>query len=133
MFYRKIYKGLIWVWERPLYHLFDGQENRWGRDGLFGQKEYQMLLRRADVVIICNNRPKPAEGMEGVVRAMNLRNHAIVNVSNLVFGICEGNPWDGNCKGGSAKCLKYADAKGKEIFLFDPFKLAGGYALHDGK
>lgn len=112
---------------------FDGHEARWARDGLFGQKEYQLMLRRADAVITCSARPDPAKGMGGVVEAMNLRNHLMVDHSGLVFGICRGNPIDGRCKGGTKECLTYAAAKGKEIFLLDPFTLEGQYAFRDGE
>lgn len=119
--------------QNAVFRPFDGQENRWAQDGLFGQKEYRLMLRRADVVITCSDRPDPAEGMGGVVKMMNLRNHAMVDASGLVFGICRGNPWDGSCKGGTAECLKYAAATGKEIFLFDPFSMEGQYVFHNGR
>ena len=91
------------------------------------------MLRRADAVITCGARPDPAEGMGGVVEAMNLRNHLMVNHADLVFGICRGNPMDGSCKGGTKECLAYAAAMKKEIFLLDPFTLEGQYVFRNGE
>lgn len=106
---------------------FEGQENKWAKDGLFGQKEYWLMCRRADAVITCGDRPGPSEGMGAVIRCMNARNHAMVDAADLVFGICRGDPWNGGCAGGTAECLKYAKAKGRNIFLLDPFTLEGRY------
>lgn len=119
--------------KNAVFRPFDGHEARWARDGLFWQKEYWLMLRRADAVITCGARPDPAEGMGGVVEAMNLRNHLMVNHADLVFGICRGNPMDGSCKGGTKECLAYAAAMKKEIFLLDPFTLEGQYVFRNGE
>lgn len=106
---------------------FENQENKWAKDGLFGQKEYWLMCRRADSVITCGGRLGPLEGMGAVVRCMNARNHAMVDAADLVFGICRGDPWNGGCTGGTVECLKYAKVKGRKIFLLDPFTLEVRY------
>lgn len=119
--------------KNTVFRPFDGHEARWARDGLFGQKEYWLMLSKADAVITCGERPDSSTRMGGVVEAMDLRNHLMVNHADLVFGICRGNPMNGSGKGGTNECLAYAVAMKKEIFLLDPFTLEGQYVFRDGE
>lgn len=47
--------------------------------------------------------------------ALNMRNHTMVNMSEVIFGISNGDD-----KGGTANCLKYAKKKNISIHIWNP-------------
>lgn len=108
-----------------VYVPFKEQECMWKQQGLFSQTEYGLMLSLADEVIIIadiNRSDKRA-----IVKAMHDRNHAMVDASNLVFGLYPDFSWSmPDTKGGTAECLKYALSKDKQIFqMFFPDLTSG--------
>lgn len=97
-----------------VYVPFHGQEKRWAEDSAFGQKEYRLMLRRADQVVYLDE--SVTKGMPPV-QALMTRNHAMVDSSDCVIAMYNGDDWKNpGTRGGTAECMRYAAAKGKPIF-----------------
>ena len=71
-----------------VYVPFRGQERRWRMDGLFGQREYQLMLKLADEVVYLHDTPNQNE----VRRLLFERNHRMVDNSQHLFALC--NDWE---------------------------------------
>ena len=85
-----------------------GQDFKWSADGLFGKKEYQLMLKYADEVKYITEINNTASYKE-IVDAMMGRNHAMVNDSDYVFGCFPDDTWfNPATKSGTAECLRYA-------------------------
>ncbi len=97
--------------QNVVYFPFKGQELKWSTDGLFGQKEYQLMLKMADDVRYVTENVV-STNYKQVVDAMMDRNHAMVNDSNYVFGCFPDDTWfQPATKSGTAECLRYAYKK----------------------
>lgn len=101
--------------ENLVYIPFVGQSDIWRPTGPFGQQDYdQMLLASTGVKIIAPE--KPAD-KRGIVQALYARNHAMVDDSDLVIGLWA-EPGDFRASnGGTAECLRYAIAQGKQVLV----------------
>ena len=98
-----------------VYVPFVGQQLAWKKTGLFSQAEYNLMLSLADEVyylkIIDTNNKKQ------VISALYDRNHAMVDTTNLTFGLYPDYSWQmESVKGGTAECLRYAHMKQNKIF-----------------
>lgn len=108
-----------------VYIPFAGQERMWKAEGLFSQKEYRLMLKLADEVkVVTSEIDVPKVG--GVVKALHLRNHAMVDSADAVFGLFPDMTWqDPKTKGGTAECLKYTRSVNKPIFQMSNTTLIG--------
>lgn len=98
-----------------VYIPFEGQERIWRPEGLFGQKEYRLMRKKADEVVIVTEGDVTSK--YGIIKALHDRNHAMVAKADAVFGLFPDMSWQlPATKGGTAECLKYAVSKGKPIF-----------------
>lgn len=98
-----------------VYVPFKGQERIWRHEGLFSQKEYNLMLKKADEVVIVTEGNVTSK--YDIIKAMHARNHAMVAKSDAVFGLFPDMSWkESTTKGGTAECLKYAASKDKPIF-----------------
>lgn len=77
------------------------QDSRWRVDGVFGKKEYQLMLSLADDIKYINDR----EYISAL--DMMVRNHAMVNDSDEVLCLYPNDSWVTE-KGGTAECMRYA-------------------------
>lgn len=77
-----------------------GQDRLWPQDS---QRHYRKLVDKA-------SRTKVVSPGDYHPSKMHIRNQWIVNNSSVM--ICY---WDGNDKGGTASCLKFAKSKNKEV------------------
>lgn len=87
-----------------------GQELRWQKDGLFGQNDYQKMLSNASEYCVLDNTPSTA--------ALLRRNKKMVNDTDAVIAV-----WDGETKGGTASCVKYAEKMHRKVICLDPSSL----------
>lgn len=95
---------------------FDGQERKWSRTGLFSQKEYEKMLRQADLILTCARLTEDTRA--DAAKALFYRNQVMVTVSRIVVGMGEPEDWaKGRIRGGTGNCLAYAKEQGKQIIL----------------
>lgn len=95
---------------------FKGQELRWSKIGLFSQQQYNTMLKHADEIKVLAK--INGNNYSEVVKALHERNHAMVDQSDLVFGVYPTSDWKlERTKGGTAECLKYALSKNKQIIV----------------
>ena len=88
-----------------VYVPFKGQESRWMENGLFGQKEYRLMLQLADEVKYLYEKPKQYE----VVGLLMNRNHRMADDSDFVFALCNDETWTNpETRGGTQECMRYA-------------------------
>lgn len=115
-----------------VYAPFKKQENKWLKNGLFSQSEYQLMLSRADEVRYCDAEIDVLIASKWKINtALHSRNHDMVNSSILVFGLYPGFAWlEENCVGGTAECLRYAKEKEKKIYQMNPFTLECEYVQY---
>ena len=98
-----------------VYVPFKGQERIWRPEGLFSQKDYRLMLKLADEVVIITEGDVTSK--YDIIKAMHERNHAMVAEADAVFGLFPDMSWkESTTKGGTAECLKYAATKKKPIF-----------------
>ena len=97
--------------ENIVYVPFPNQCKMWRKDGTFGQKEYQLMLKHATEVHYVNS--DELEGRKALTHLM-LRNHAMVDISDLVIALYEDDNWD-TSSGGTAECMRYAKQHNKPI------------------
>lgn len=97
--------------DNTIYVPFRGQESVWKEDGLFSRSEYRAMLDTADHVEYLSE--KPAD-FSGICRALTDRNHEMVDVSDMVVALYARDDWR-TAKGGTAECMRYAEAAGKPI------------------
>lgn len=101
-----------------VYKPFNGQESRWAKTGLFSQHEYDLMLKKADQVYVCDKTVDTAD-FKSTVKALMYRNKCMVNASDHVIGQFENDSWaDPRTKSGTADCLRYAKQMGKTIQIF---------------
>lgn len=96
-----------------VYVPFRGQERRWRMNGLFGQREYQLMLKLADEVVYLHDTPDQNK----VRRLLFERNHRMVDDSQHLFALC--NDWEWLSKkpySGTTECMHYA-AKNPNLHL----------------
>jgi hypothetical protein len=105
-----------------------GEKSKWLDNGLFGKNEYKLMLRLADIVVICN--PSLDAGNPSQSRFINnalfKRNHYMVDKASLVLGLWGFDDIDWKCeftKGGTAECLRYALECNRKIHQLNPFTL----------
>lgn len=77
------------------------QASKWKADSLFGQKEYNTMLKLADEVVYVHERPYKSAG------DMLDRNHAMANHSDAILCLYPNFDWTFS-KGGTAECMRYA-------------------------
>lgn len=97
--------------ENVLYIPFAGQERRWKESGTFSRDDYNKMRRFADreVVLV------PYATTRGeVVAALMGRNREMVDASDRVLALCNSSDWE-NDSGGTAACMRYAQAKNRSI------------------
>ena len=100
-----------------VYIPFKGQELKWSADGLFGKREYYLILKMADEIKYITNFDNTSS-YKDIVDAMMSRNHAMVNDSNYVFGCYQDDSWIlPETKGGTSECLKYSVNNDKDIII----------------
>lgn len=103
---------------------FEGQERIWKPEGLFSQKEYRLMNKLADKVIVVT--PGKVEHKRDVVNALYERNHAMVEAADAVFGLFPDDSWKNpTTKGGTAECLRNAYEVGKAIYQLSNTTLQG--------
>jgi uncharacterized phage-like protein YoqJ len=96
-----------------VYVPFSGQEKAWKAEGLFSQKEYNLMLKLADKVQVCfENIDTTNKGQ--IVQALHGRNHCMVDDSDIVIALYPDTSWK-TSKGGTSECMRYASSKNKEI------------------
>lgn len=106
-----------------VYVPFPFQAVRWRDEGLFGQKEYQLMLRKADTVKTVSTDPDPDNFYEAVQK-LHGRNHAMVADSDMVVALLvigHNEDWR-NAKGGTAECIRHARSRSKPVLgvYYDP-------------
>lgn len=100
-----------------VYIPFRGQELKWSANGLFGKREYYLILKLADEVKHITNFDNTSS-YKDIVDAMMSRNHAMVNDSDYVFGCYQDDSWIlPETKGGTSECLKYSVNNDKDIII----------------
>lgn len=101
--------------ENIVYVPFKGQEERWRRNGRFGQEEYRQMLDVATDIVYTS--VGTYQGPQDMFR----RNHAMANNSDAVLAIYGKNEDWHTAKGGTAECMRYAEKCGKPIIILNPF------------
>lgn len=99
-----------------VYVPFPFQAVRWRDEGLFGQKEYNLMLSKADRVRTLSDDPDP-DDFRQAVQKLHARNHAMVDDSNLVVALLVtgyNDDWR-HSKGGTAECVRYAMSRNKPV------------------
>lgn len=92
-----------------VYVPYKGQERRWRKLGLFGQDEYNLMLKLADDIVYLNNE---LQDQSAIINALFNRNHAMVDASDLMIALYADNTWSlSDTKGGTAECMRYATKK----------------------
>ena len=97
--------------DNTVYVPFRGQESIWKEDGLFSRSEYRAMIEAADHVTYLAEKP---DDFGGICKALTDRNHEMVDSSDLVVALYPGDDWR-TVKGGTAECMRYAEAAGKTI------------------
>ncbi len=95
--------------ESIVYVPFIGYGGNWEYDGVFGQKEYQLMLKRADQIHYCIAENISAD-KNRVVTALNNRNHAMVDDADLIIALYPEDNFQLQ-SGGTAECMRYAVLK----------------------
>jgi uncharacterized phage-like protein YoqJ len=80
---------------------FNGQQNQWP---LEDRKRFDKVISLADTIKVVSPGPYAAWKMEA-------RNRWMVDNSDIVLALYNGDP-----KGGTANCIKYAKSKDRQIF-----------------
>lgn len=101
-----------------VYIPFRGQGSRWAKTGLFSQHEYDLMLKKADHVHVCDENVNTGDSKQ-TVKALMARNKYMVNVSDYVVGQFEDGSWSKpRTRSGTADCLRYAKQMGKMFQIF---------------
>lgn len=108
-----------YYFENVVYVPFKGQSSVWKAEGLFSQKEYNLMLGLADEVVYVGE--KTSEEKSEITQLLHNRNHAMVDNSDYVIGLYPDKSWENADKpSGTAECLRYAKANGKKILQITP-------------
>jgi len=96
--------------------------NRWKTSGSpFCTDEFNLMKKLADDVVYVHEH---TADFNELYKALNDRNHAMVNSADLVIGLYRDHSYlDPKMPGGTAECLRYAINKNKETRIFSPDKL----------
>lgn len=99
--------------KNKVYIPFKGQEGKWFKEGLFSQKEYSLMLSRADEVKVISE--------EQSIAALFQRNEAMVDASDGILCLYEDDSWKNASNGGTAKAMQYASRHMMDIWqlVFD--------------
>lgn len=97
-----------------LHKPFNGQELRWKETGLFSQAEYNTMCKYADEIVIVTDNVS-SEDYRQVCKALDDRNHSMVDISDLVIALYEDSNWLNAQGSGTANCMKYAHKMHKPI------------------
>jgi len=102
-----------------VYVPYKGQEKMWAKIGVFSQDDYKQMLEKADEV-------KYLQGycVENWSKALMDRNHKMVDDSDFVVALYQGDDW-ASAKGGTAECMRYANRHNKQIIQLN-------YRIEDG-
>lgn len=102
-----------------LYIPFHGQESKWRRNGLFGQKEYYRIILNADEMTVCSKLDIETASAKELAEAYLKRNRDMVDNSDIVFGCFDTSIDFHKDRSGTAATLRYAEEQGKEIWFID--------------
>lgn len=95
---------------------FVGQEERWP---VMQQIKYRDVLRHAAEVVTLYGRPSHAMAYYEYAKMMTTRNHWMVDKLTKMEGDWPGNMvlalWNGQPKGGTYECIKYAESRGVPV------------------
>lgn len=69
-----------------LYLPFKDQESRWLQNGLFGQTQYQMMIRRADEVQYCTDLTQATDSSQ-IYQALQYRNKCMIRNSSAIIAL----------------------------------------------
>lgn len=97
-----------------VYIPFEGQEARWNDYGIFGKEKYNQMLEKADRVVICSDCNMYSSSKE-LTNAMFIRNHRMVDDSELLVACITEEEYLSNIKGGTAETIHYALNHNKDI------------------
>lgn len=89
------------------------QADKWLTDGLFGQKEYKLMLSLADEVRIVN--PKTGLNKRESIASLFERNHAMVDDADCVIALYPDDTWESST-GGTAETMRYAVEHSKPLY-----------------
>ena len=108
-----------YYFENIVYVPFKGQSSVWKAEGLFSQKEYNLMLGLADKVVYVGE--KTSEEKSEITKLLHNRNHAMVDSSDMVIGLYPDKNWENsNQPSGTAECLRYAKEQNKRILQIAP-------------
>ncbi len=111
--------------ENIVYVPFRGQEDKWLKDGIFSQTEYNNMLRHADEVkYLIDTKPTY---YKDVAEALLSRNRKMVDDAEIVVALYEDDSWR-TAKGGTAEAMRYAYDNNKLIYQL-PYKKGGWHQL----
>ncbi len=100
-----------------VYIPFEGQQDMWGEDTMFGKREYARMLKCADEVRNCERDGR------SIPQLLYDRNHCMVDDSDLVVCIWNRSERPGDKgTGGAGECVRYAVSKGKPVLVVDLLK-----------
>ena len=94
-----------------VYIPFKGLEKEWREEGLFGQKQYQAMLRKASKVVFLHDE---LTDKQAIANAFVERNHAMVDKSSYVVALYAGDDWK-NQASRECECMRYAFSQQKTI------------------
>jgi uncharacterized phage-like protein YoqJ len=108
-----------YYFENVVYVPFRGQSSVWKAEGLFSQKEYNLMLGLADEVVYVGE--KTSEEKSEITKLLHNRNHAMVDDSDFIIGLYPDKSWEKADKpSGTAECLRYAKEQNKRILQIAP-------------
>lgn len=93
---------------------FPGQDAAWSADGLFSRKEYQLMLRDADDVVVLDPKRQHVAAAD-----YHTRNRFMVDKADLVIAISMQDPQAMQYSGTGAT-VRYALGHGKTVRWYDP-------------
>lgn len=96
-----------------VYVPFKGQESRWAKYGVFSQAEYQKMLKTADQVRYLR---EPGTDFKDVCYKLDMRNHDMVNDSDMVIAYYPTDTWRTDTeRSGTKNCMRYAEKQGRYV------------------
>lgn len=104
--------------ENILYLPFPGQELVWLETGCFSRTDFRQMLEYVDEIKYCT-KTKP-EDKSGIVKALELRNHRMVDDTDFVCALQKHQNWRMIPYGGTANCMQYAMRRQKTIHRYIP-------------
>lgn len=95
-----------------LYLPYKNQSDVWKYEGLFGQKQYKNMLKKADEITYLNDE---LSDKTEIIKALYDRNHAMVNDADILIALYPDDNWQNTKHSGTAECMRYAYENNKEI------------------